>query len=186
MKKLFLLSLIFIISCSKDSEDQNSPNTQTLIEELDGQFLGDYQAKIAIEKSQTHPITHITTWYNQNQDAECYRNYYYDNYSNFYEGAKINSFEILTNNVSTFISELKYTNYCESCTSLDGIPAENTVTVELSISETGSSYIFKTTHITEWPGSTSKTTMNLTNTGFYNLIDIPQTVIEACDFFKWN
>ena len=186
MKKLLLLSLLVLFGCSKDSDSEEEVAvSQTLIEALDGKLLGDSRPKIAIEKSQTHPITHIGIWDNNNSTAECFRNFYYDNSFNL-EDVVINSFEILTDDVNTFISELKYTNYCESCTSNEGLPAENTVTIELSISETGRSYIFKKNQITEWPGSADTSQYN-NFTLFYNLFeDYPQSINEICEFKRWN
>ena len=185
MKRILLLSILVLFGCSKDSENAAS---QTLIERLDGKFLGDSQPRIAVENSQTHPITFIPGWRDTNTTNECYRNFFYDNYSNIKEGAVINSLEILTNDINTFESELKYTNYCEFCTSdgtLDGIPAENTLKVELSLSETGRSYIFKRTVITEWPGS-NREIYSFVDTNFYDLIDVPLTVTEACEFKRWG
>ena len=168
MKKLLLLSLLVLFSCSKDSEGEESNASQTLIETLDGKLLGantPLKPIWWIDKTQQHPLTKI---YRINgYVGECYKNWFLDNNVSFNsEYDTLTGFNVLINDNNTYKSETIINN-------------NFTHTIELTFGQNEKEYVLKQTKISTNSEGEVFNTVNLI--GVYYLVeDYPLTPSELC------
>jgi hypothetical protein len=120
MKKILLLSVLILFSCSKDSdsEEETVVIPQNLIDEINGKMFSQQNASNFVtawwfDKSNEHPSTRISVQWRNNEinGVQCYKNYYlqhlFGNSSTYFT---LQEFNVLTNDATTYKTEVLYSS----------------------------------------------------------------------------